>query len=214
MARFQKTTPRKDEVPRRPLTAEDLAFLAELQSELNTQDTMGNRDPRFWVIKQTETKACGPDDADGPVFLDEGGARVAHGMEGLLEFLRDAHGKDAVQWTASGAGTYRLSLRDAGGGLVQELASDEHELADAVESAGLGRYEPAYECGRSRIVPDTLFLTHRACEDHLRKYGYNYEQDAHAYAMTAVRSPQFEKLVELLQTIDWKAMAGKGEIHG
>ena len=93
------------------------------------------------------------------------------------------------------------------GETVQELAYDEHDIVELVESAGFGRYEPVYECRRSRVVPDTLFLTHKACEDHLRKYGYNYRKDAHAYAMTAIRSPQFEKLIKLLQTVDWAALA-------
>ena len=97
MAQFQKTTPRPDKVPRRALTGEDLAFLTELQSELNTQDTMGNRDPRFWVIKQSETETCGADDADDIAFRDADGGVVARGIEDFLAYLRETHGKDAVQ---------------------------------------------------------------------------------------------------------------------
>lgn len=51
------------------------------------------------------------------------------------------------------------------------------------------------------IYPNIMFLTHKECENHLRKYGYNYSEDAHAYAMTAYRSPEVETLLNILETV-------------
>lgn len=111
MAYYQSTTPHDDVTPRRPLTQDDIAFLTELQTLLNTQDNMGQADPRFWVIKD------------------------------------------------------------------------------------------------SQLCPDTLFLTHDDAENHLRKYEHNYRGNAHAFAMTAIRSPRVETLWKLLQTVDFQALA-------
>ena len=40
------------------LTANEITFLKELQDELNTQDTFGQADPRFWVVVQDHWYPC------------------------------------------------------------------------------------------------------------------------------------------------------------
>ena len=47
-----------------------------------------------------------------------------------------------------------------------------------------------------------MFLTHKECEEHLKEYGYNYSEDAHAYAMTAQRSPEVETLLNILESVE------------
>ena len=55
MAIFQETHPLPmDPIAKRPLTLNDIEFLKKLQYEHNTQDSMGNRNPRFWVIKESQ----------------------------------------------------------------------------------------------------------------------------------------------------------------
>lgn len=51
MAIFQETKRHEDTIRKQPITADDIQFLRRLQTELNTQDNMGNADPVFWVIK-------------------------------------------------------------------------------------------------------------------------------------------------------------------
>lgn len=48
-----------------------------------------------------------------------------------------------------------------------------------------------------------MFLTHKECENHPRKYGYNYIEAAHAYTMTVQRSPEVKTLLNLLESVDW-----------
>lgn len=56
MAIYHKTLKyHEDQTQKRDLTQEDIQFLLELQKEMNTQDTTGTADPRYWVIKGSET---------------------------------------------------------------------------------------------------------------------------------------------------------------
>lgn len=54
------------------------------------------------------------------------------------------------------------------------------------------------------IKTDTLFLTRKAAKEHLKANSHHYTEDAITYAMTAWRSPQYEKLLYLLHHIDFE----------
>jgi hypothetical protein len=44
------------------------------------------------------------------------------------------------------------------------------------------------------------FLTKRACKEYIDKYGYNHS-NPHTYAMTAIRNPEYETLINILETM-------------
>lgn len=54
------------------------------------------------------------------------------------------------------------------------------------------------------IKADTLFFTRAEANHHLECNRHHYTKDAHSYAMTAWRSPQYEHVLELLHNIDWE----------
>lgn len=56
-----------------------------------------------------------------------------------------------------------------------------------------------------RVVPDTFFLTLRECREYISRNRHNLFDDPHPYAMTAVRSPQVERLWKVLQATDWQS---------
>ena len=60
------------------LSEEQRSFLMELQEELNTQDTVGQADPRFWVVRETVTDPCFDEDAEEWRIYDEDGYAVGH----------------------------------------------------------------------------------------------------------------------------------------
>lgn len=210
MAMFQTTERRVDETKKRSLNKDDIAFLSGLQRELNTQDTMGNRDPRFWVIKQSTSSSCGEDEADETCVMQHSACEiVAKDLDGFIEyltrsredgFIQASRPDDPERWDVVITNIADREFRDD---RVESL----RDLIDLLERAGENDYSIVYARHGEEIVPDTLFLTHAACEDHLRKYAYNYASDAHAYAMTAVRSPEFERVIQLLQQVDWGALA-------
>lgn len=218
---YQKTTPREDTKKKRPLAPEDIAFLNGLQHELNTQDTMGNRDPRFWVIRQEMTEPCSEEDADETVVWSDGAAAVvARDLPSFMEYLKEELG-DKFEYrpdpTDRKPKCYEMSVRSAGDDDRCDCrAYGPDDAISCLREAGYRDYGLRYQKITQEIVQDRLFLTHKACEDHLRKYHYNYKANAHAYAMTAVRSPEVETLVDLLQSVDWKSLleAQEDESHG
>lgn len=91
------------------------------------------------------------------------------------------------------------------------------EYGDTVGKVG---YE--LECGELRCVPsrdvsrvaeDTLFLTLRECQEYIKRNRRNYKSPL-PYAQTAMRSPQFERLIGILQQIDWESLAERGDDDG
>lgn len=193
MAVFQKTARRTDDGSRRPLTAKDVGFLAALQKELREQDSMCQAAPRFWAIAQTENFPAPLDDADGVIAVDNESGYEYHTIRDVADFVACMQ-DNGVDVTAV------LNCR--------RMA----EAVDAVnETPGLeNRLRAVGVRYRTVVVKDTFFLTHAACEDHLRKYAYNYKPDAHAFAMTATRSPEFEQLMEILEHADWTALRPSG----
>jgi len=60
---------------------------------------------------------------------------------------------------------------------------------------------------RRAVVEDTLFLTLRECREHIERNRHHYKRPC-TYAQTAWRSPQFERLVNILQQVDWNMIRG------
>ena len=135
------------------LTEEQREFLVDLQEELNTQDTVCQADPRFWVVLETFEEPCWDDQADDYALIDDEGNTVGHIGENI----------DAGQLTCVPVHKVR------------------------------------------RVASSTMFLTLRECREHIKANDYHY-RNPQPYAMTAWRSPQVEKLVQILQTADWDSV--------
>ncbi len=208
MAIFQKTRPHADTVKKHSITHEDLKFLIELQAELNTQDNMGNADPLFWAIKETEETLGSEDRWDEKLLLRE--ETLMRSLKDVADYINDTYDGDFSAELYDVALTVYYDDDDGNGRYSVGTWDDFDSLLDHIEDQdedGIwGGFRVVYALHRERIVPDTLFLTHKDCEDHLRSYGYNYSQDAHAFAMTAIRSPRYEKLISLLQSVDFTGM--------
>lgn len=209
MALFQETHPLPiDPIAKRPLTPNDIEFLKELQHELNVQDSMGNRAPRFWVIKESKKTYVGENnDYEYVTITDE------QNPESEIENLDELF-DTIVEIASDRSYPYLIEKNHDGYIIITNTDTDSTDVICSItdETSGVlnditgeyDRFKSNYIGNESRIVPDTLFLTHRACEEHLRKYGYNYSPDAHAYAMTADRRPEVERLMDLLQHIDFE----------
>lgn len=61
------------------------------------------------------------------------------------------------------------------------------------------------------IQRNTFFLTLRECKEHIQRNHYHYNKTVHSYAMTAWRSPQVEKLYEILENVDFSKLMKEGE---
>lgn len=180
----------------REINKEDIEFLRNLQHEMNTQDTVGQRDPRFWVVMETIRKwGYDSDYVDDCCIVDnEGNEYHGETLEEVLEsFIEDDfeinyERKDFVYIQGYGMITTLEDICE-----YMELEYNKDNLS------------VCYYKDVERIVPDTMFLTKRECEEHIKRNHYHYNKP-HPYAMTAWRSPQVEKLYEVLQNIDWNRL--------
>lgn len=217
MPKYQKAEYKEDTIKKIPLTEDDIAFLKILQKELCTQDDMGNADPRFWMIRQEQEYPAADGFDDETVLTYDWNSEIFHSLKEFADWLNEGH-LDEIE-------SAEILKKDDRGNddviaiHISEECNDYQEepvvlidfesIRDFFEDIGIEGFNVLGVCHKQELVQDTLFLTHKDCEDHLTAYGYNYHADAHAYCMTATRSPRFEKLIKLLQSVDWDSVRPK-----
>ena len=226
MAIFQDNEHHTDETARRTFTPADRVFLQTLQKELNTQSSMGNADPVFWVLKGTQSVVVSDStNADETLLTlpesenDYGTlAEVREALQSrqpLYQLLQENNIQiSEVQFTTHTAGKVKWDVLH----MTLGQMDDNHKMAyrcrymedvwEALRDAGLSddQIGLTYMKNIPYIYPNTLFLTHYDAQEHLRKYSYNYAPDTHAYAMTAGRSPRVEQLLNIIRTVDWNSV--------
>lgn len=205
----------KDDIEKHSLTNEERKFLLELQTELNTQDCVGQANPRFWVIKGSE-KLYHVDEADGYELYDKEACEVlAEDAEGICEYINE-YLLEAINEERPLKEKYTVTYEEAVFGddvicvtwIDEDYDEQRMELSDINDiQEWLNEHGYDYEVISYKIIPkiykDTMFLTQKDAEEHLKANDYHYSADAHTYAMTAWRSPRVAKLIEILQKVDW-----------
>ena len=197
-----------DTVKKRSITNEEISFLKELQKEMNTQDTVCQADPRYWVICGTEkVYGAAKDCSEGYEFSNDG--FTLNSMEEIAGFIREnvlnqdkAEGDSfeetiSYEWLSD---TIEIETEDD----IITLVSPE-ETAEWLNEKGYD-FSVSYYRNERIFYPGTVFLTHRDAMEHLKSNQHHYSSDAHTYAMTAFRSPSVEKLYKLIQEVDLEEM--------
>ena len=214
------------------LTQEELDFLIELQHELNTQDTVCQADPRFWVVAGTQKTYVGEEYSEGEELIG-GESVLAYDFEEAIKYFQKeviiAANEDSDEFeyileedSTRSLKSYRFLKIDKscdkndedyteGDEILEEYnyIDNIEELIEALNDLGLiedGEYTVGYYRNEHHIYPNTMFLTNRNCKKHIELNYYHYDADAHSYAMTAWRSPEVEKLWDILQKVDWLKM--------
>ena len=225
MARYHKRLQyHEDVVEKHPLTLEEIQFLIELQKEMNTQDHVSQADPRFWVIQGTE-REYGIESGyeDGADLADNNGCCVvAADMESAVEYIRDnlldeINEMDGIQRLfelTAGILHSRIRISWCEDGL------DDYEEFDNIEEVAEWLNDNGYDFRVSnyrivsKVYPDTMFLTQKAAENHLKANYYHYSEDAHTYAMTSWRNRETEILWKILQQVDWELLLSHLKLGG
>ena len=214
------------------LTQEELDFLIELQHELNTQDTVCQADPRFWVVAGTQKTYVGEEYSEGEELIG-GESVLAYNFEEAIKYFQKeviiAANEDSEDFeyileedSTRSLKSYRFLKIDKscdkndedyteGDEILEEYnyIDNTEELIEALSDCGIiydGEYTVGYYRNEHHIYPNTMFLTNRSCKKHIELNYYHYDDDAHSYAMTAWRSPEVEKLWDILQKVDWLKM--------
>lgn len=190
------------------LTADEVSFFKELQDELNTQETFCQADPRFWVVEQECWYPCPKGYEDRIVVYDHDACSTMTLEEGVREaFARieaELGNKGATEWLSS----WGIMLGDS----FDSWPMNGYAV-DAIEDCICEHNAPwdvVYEQRHSEHADDTMFLTYRECCEHIKRNDYNY-RNPRPYAMTAWRSPQVARLIEILRTADFDDMGEKKE---
>ena len=139
------------------LSSEDVQFLKDLSYELNTQDHVGQANPRFWVIMDTK-KVYGYDKEyrgyDGYEVIHDG-ETVADNLDDLLEYLDDIG----------------MEIEITDDDLVKvegyKCTKDVVSIIDLINDALRYSFELVGYVNEEYIVQDTMFLTLRAAQDHI-----------------------------------------------
>lgn len=165
---------------------EQLLFLQNLKEELNSQTHDSQASPRFWVVRDYKEEPC---------------------WEGNAEYHHIASNDICVYGDVN---SFKEDLKI--NGYLDELSDDAiEELNEIVDEEVLVVWLEEQLKIESYIVPmhtvdvikkDTFFITKRECQEHIKRNQHHYSSKAHTYAMTAWRSPQVEKLWEVLETLD------------
>lgn len=207
----------EDKIDKHNITNKELEFLQELQNELNTQDDLCQANPRFWVIKGSE-KLYNVDEADGYELYDADCCEtIAENMEEIYKYIRDEELDEICECdgikreisyeppTFFGTGVIKITETEDKSNYI-ELESLEDIRVWLNEYTNRNFNVISYKTV-DKTYEDTMFLTQKDAEEHLRSNYYHYSDDAHTYAMTAWRSPRVEKLLNILSTVNFK----KGE---
>lgn len=227
MAKYHEDTVEKHEI-----TKEEILFLKGLQKEMNTQDTICQADPRFWVVAGTQKIYVGKEYSEGEELVEDG-STLADGIEEAVRYIQEAllpdlnedsekfeyileeenvHSFKSWKFTKIDK-TYNKEAENYVEGneviMEQDYIVNIEELIEALEDSNAiyqGKYDVVYYRNEHYRYPDTMFLTNKSCKKHIELNHYHYDADVHSYAMTAWRSPEVEKLFKILQQVDWDKM--------
>ena len=206
----------EDTVEKHEITKEEIDFLKELQKEMNTQDTVSQADPRFWVVATDKHKESGTVDSfDGIDLYDSYAVEVVceGDMSSIIDYVKEYYEdqlKEAgIVFTINSENKHKAYIKYTENGELEKeerIFYDSDNLLDFLQEYGIlteDRYELVYYNYKHHNYQDTMFLTNKSCKEHIKANHYHYNSDAHSYAMTAWRSPEVAKLFKILQEVDW-----------
>ena len=216
MAIFHKTLQHhEDTTEKRDISQEDIEFLKKLQLEMNTQDTTGTADPRFWVIKGSE-RAINNEDPD-ELCLQVDGSTVTSTTEETVKYLNDNIlpdnniDRENCRIETGYTQDFELTYMEDGEEVYEDLSTQ--EVNEFLANNG---HDDTMIIGisiRPFMYPNTMFLTEKEAREHLKRNYYHYSEDAHTYCMVAWRSPEVEKLWKILRETKWDCKDKELESH-
>lgn len=167
------------------MNKQEIEFLKDLQHELNTQDHVSQASPRFWVIVDYRWELAAPGCNDSYRVFDVEGNEWS-----LVQFMEYVKNNNE----------YNDDVRHAEGIYGDNIYDVVEVLMDLRNFKDFDMYPVTHE---SYIVPNTMFLTNREAKEHIKSNQHHYTSKAHSYAMTAWRSPQVEKLMNILENTNF-----------
>lgn len=164
---------------------DDLEFLKDLQKRLREQETDSQANPRYWVVAQYEWTPCWEEQMDDYHYCDD--ETCYESFELFLAHLKEMYPEE--------------DLSDVTDFFDLEL---EHEdILDGYNRIPMKKIQV--------LQRGTFFLTKEECQNHIKRNHYHYNDTVHTYALTAWRSPEFERLMTILETFDFDNLKKRDE---
>lgn len=182
---------------------EQLMRLSNLQQQMRYEDEHdydSQASPRFWVVMDYRTVPGHPDyDNTKPVYAyNDGDHTEFETLAELLNFCIEYFELDLLN---------QPNLQDY-------LESDDLDgyFNYVLEHHNANGYFSIVDCKEEEfIVPNTMFLTKKSAQSHIKNNSHHYTNKAHTYAMTAWRSPEVALVIDFLQHFDFDTLMKKEE---
>ena len=169
------------------MNKEDLVFLKGLAKELKTQDTQGQAHPVYWGIMETHVEPAVRDEEEIRYHLDEN----YFTEEELVQYVKNKYYPNFTD-----------EVKREWDEILEENCFRSMDIQEFCEDhcKGFETQKIKYVQNLSR---DTgCFLTKKAAEEYIRKYGYNHFLPR-TYAMTAYRNFELERLLDIIMNTNW-----------
>ena len=171
------------------ISRDDYEFLKGLQHELNTQTTDGNAQPVFWGVSEIFEELRDGDYCGEPyIGYDDGKSTIKEAVEQVEEAFTSEFYDIDDDVKEAWKDVDKNSAEDVCEFMKNKLGWDDI-------------YDVVYFEKVRRVSEYTgAFLTKKACQEYINKYGYNH-RDPKTYAMTAFRNPELERLLNILKNL-------------
>lgn len=185
-------------------------FIANLKHELISQPTDGNASPRFWVIAQQQRFPVPDEYAEAyELTHDDGDITPLYSVDDVLNLIENYIENDDDNVTH----IYNDLKSKIDEGLTLDRMFDEiknlQEKYPNEEFLSKFTEEPYAEV--HTIKENTMFLTKKDAQEHLKFNKHHYNESAHTYAMTAFRSPAYSRLLCILTNPDLDITVSKSK---
>ena len=192
------------------MNKEDIKFLNDLKNEMLTQDTCCQANPRFWVIGQKERIYwCDSGISNGFFILDNNECETI--FEGdnkdmpnyLISLVNKLYENGDIGYNLEDVNVYSWGDMDFKFNGNYYVIYDETDFEDFLKNCLGMDVDLGYYKDNHVMLENTFFMTLREAKEHLEKNKHHYNSTAKPYGMTSWRSPQVERLYEIIQNTDW-----------
>lgn len=174
----------------------DKVFLQQCRDEMVNGEHDCQASPRFWVIMDYRDEVTAEGFHDDVQLYDNA---TCHIFKTISDYIED------VEERIEDGEFYENNIDDIRNCIdcIQSSSwNTDSEIEDLFELVGDEEdMVITYTKQESYIVPNTFFLTKKEAKEYLERYGYNHTNKAHTYAMTALRSPSYARLIEFIENI-------------
>lgn len=178
----------------RTLSKHDIEFLNDLQLQMLTQDTVCQASPRYWAVAQYRQYPAHEDYADSSYLVDDEGNVIGENLGEVIKKLLEDHDEILQESDFQNCSDNDLS-----------------DVINVLTELGIREYKEVYYSNVHEVERNSFFLTLEECKKHIELNRHHYNDTVHSYAMTAWRSPQVEKLYEILENVDFSKLIEEGE---